>query len=337
MVEDVERTGEGFDTRHLERFLWSLRRLERCTFVIAVDAESRLDYLKLCDTIELVPVVRVEHLERIFITAYSCWTTRYSDIDPIPHRNDSDPFQFRMTTPDDLMPSQLQASDWVQPQLALVSLLQTPRGLKHMMRRVNRIWSNLHGEAELDHIVILSALRHGAPRAYKFLLANIDAARGEPMEVGTIVETVKKDWEKLISELRNGPAVQRLVNAFGLRQLTNAPPQGETPSRQGVHIQGPVDYFARIAAEALDPNELRDQEVLQHTKQWKDGQTENLVERLVPAEGVDDDYARAWHNLVVEADETDLDDAPSTRRLEVPGPGSCGSARSSRGAAARPS
>lgn len=186
MVEDVERTGEGFDTRQLERFLWSLRRLKRCTFVIAVDAESHLDYLKPCDTIELVPVVRVEHLERIFITAYNSWTTRYSDIDPIPHRNDSDPVQFRMRTPDDLMPSQLQASDWVQSQLALVSLLQTPRELKHMMRRVNRIWSNLHEEAELDHIVILSALRHGAPRAYKFLLANIGAARGEPIEVGTL-------------------------------------------------------------------------------------------------------------------------------------------------------
>ena len=244
--------------------------------------------MKLCDTIELVPVVRVEHLERIFITAYNSWTTRYSDIDPIPHRNDSDPLQFRMRTPDDLLPSQLQASDWVQPQFALVSLLQTPRELKHMMRRVNRIWSNLHSEAELDHIVILSALRHGAPRAYKFLLANIDAARGDPMEVGTIVETVKKDWEKLISDLPNGPAVQRLVNVLGLRQLTSAPPLGGTPSRQGVHIQGPVDYFACIAAEELGPNEPRDQEALQHIEQWKDGQTENLVERLVPVAGVDD-------------------------------------------------
>ena len=306
MVEDVERTGERFDTRHLERFLWGLRRLERCTFVIAVDAGSRLDFLKLCDTIELVPVLRVEHLERIFITAYNCWKAKYSDIDPIPHRNDSDPFQFRMTTPDDLLPSQLQASDWVQPQLALVSLLQTPRELKHMMRRVNRIWSNLHGEAELDHIVILSALRHGAPRAYKFLLANIDAARGEPMEVGTIVETVKKDWEKLICELPNGPAVQRLVNLLGVKQLRNAPPQVPTLSRQGVHIQDPVDYFARIAAEELDPNELRDQEVLQHIEQWKNGQTEILVERLVPTAGVDDHYARVWSHLVVEAAETDL-------------------------------
>ena len=161
MVEDVERTGEGFDTRQLERFLWSLRRLKRCTFVIAVDAESHLDYLKLYDTIELVPVVRVEHLERIFITAYNSWTTKYSDIDPIPNRHDSDPFEFRMSTPDDLMPSQLQASDWVQPQLALVSLLQTPRELKHMMRRVNRIWSNLHGEAELDHCIATCRCSNG--------------------------------------------------------------------------------------------------------------------------------------------------------------------------------
>ena len=306
MVEDVERTGERFDTRHLERFLWALRRLERCTFVVAVDAGSRLDFLKLCDTVELVPVVRVEHLESIFITAYNHWTTKYSDIDPISHRNDSDPFQFRMTAPDGLLPSQLQATDWVQPQHALVSLLQTPRELKHMIRRVNRTWSNLHGEAELDHIVILSALRHGAPKAYKFLLANIDVARGESTGMGANVETVKKDWGKLISELPNGPAVQRLVNLLGVKQLTNGPPQVATLSRQGIHIQDPVDYFARITAEALDPNELRDQEVLQHIEQWKNGQTTNLVERLVPTADVDDHYARVWNHLAVQSDETDL-------------------------------
>ena len=81
MVEDVERTGERFDTRHLQRFLWALRRLGRCTFVVADDAESRLDFLKLCDTVELVPVVKVEDLERIFITAHNRWTTKYSDIE----------------------------------------------------------------------------------------------------------------------------------------------------------------------------------------------------------------------------------------------------------------
>ena len=306
MVEDVERTGERFDTRHLERFLWALRRLERCTFVVAVDTRSRLDFLKLCDTVELVPAVRVEHLERIFITAYNRWTRRYSDIDPIPHRNDSDPFQFRMKTPDGLLPSQLQASDWVQPQQALVSLLQTPRELKHMIRRVDRTWSNLHGEVELDHIVILSALRDGAPKAYKFLLANIDAARGRSTEMGQNVETVKEDWEQLTSELPNGPAVQRLVNLLGVKQITNGPPQVATPSRQGIHIQDPVDYFARIAAEALDPNELRDQEVLQHIEQWKNGQSTNLVERLVPTAGVDDHYPRVWNHLAVQPDETDL-------------------------------
>ena len=306
MVEDVERTGERFDTRHLERFLWALRRLERCTFVVAVDAGSRLDFLKLSDTVELVPVVKVEHVERIFIAAYNRWVTKYSDIDPISNRNDSDPFQFRMTTPDGLLPSQLQAVDWVQPQHALVSLIQTPRELKHMIRRVNRAWSNLHGEAELDHIVILSALRHGAPEAYKFLLANIDAARGQSTGMGTGIETVKKDWEKLISELPNGTAVQRLVGLLGVKQLTNAPPQVASLSPQGIHIQGPVDYFARIAAEELDHNELRDQEVLRHIEQWRNGQTKNLVERLVPMAGVDDHYVQVWHHLAVQPDETDL-------------------------------
>ena len=306
MVEDVERTGEGFDTRHLERFLWALRRLERCTFVVAVDARSRLDFLKLSDTIELVPSVRVEHVERILRAAYKRWTTKYSDIDPIPHRNDSDPFQFRTTTPNDLPPSQLQAVDWVQPQLALMALLQTPRELKHTIRRVDRVWSNLHGEAELDHILILFALRHGAPEAYKFLLANIDRVREDSTQMGTNVEPIKKDWEKLLSRLPNGPAVQRLVNLLGVEQLKNGPPQVATLSRQGIHIQRPVDYFARVAAEELDSNELRDQEVLRHIEQWKNGQFNSLVERLVPMSGVDDHYAQVWSHLAIRPDETAL-------------------------------
>ena len=33
---------------------------------------------------------------------------------------------------------------------ALVSLLDTPRSLKHVLRRVDHTWNNLHGEAELD-------------------------------------------------------------------------------------------------------------------------------------------------------------------------------------------
>src|SRR5687767_10948079 len=56
IVQDVERAGEGFDTRHLQRLLWALRNAKGIQFVLSVDPNhAPFDFPKLCDSIELVP------------------------------------------------------------------------------------------------------------------------------------------------------------------------------------------------------------------------------------------------------------------------------------------
>ncbi len=327
LVEDVERAGPDFDTRHLERFLWALRRLDGCAFVFAVDPNLGVDVSKLCDTIERVPRVSVDQVTPIFLSAYERWISEYSDIDPYIGRQEHDNLNLRTSRPGQLL-GQRRELDEQTAQEALLSLLRTPRALKHVIRRVDEAWTNLHGEAELDDIVIVSALRYGTPDAFAFLLANIDLAREAPDRSLPDSISVKDEWQKVVKSLPNGPAVQRLVDLLGIGQLCGNTPDAESLSPQGVHIEDPVDYFSRIVAEELGPEELRDQEVLRHIEQWKTGRVEPLVIRLVPERGVDEHYARVWQRFAGQPDAEQmikLTDLVVDRLLSIHGSSASGS------------
>ena len=256
VIEDIDRAGDEFDTRHLQRLLWALRQVERASFILAVDPDhAPLDFSKLCDAIELVPPVEVEHVARILRVAYDHWLTTFSYIDPHQNRREGDKLNLR---PEHAHPGK--TMDYIQrtgrdaPLDALVSLLQTPRALKHVLRRVDYVWRNLHGEAELDDIVIVSALRHGAEPAYKFLIGGIEAARHEPDAILPRTKTVKEEWEKVIENIANGAAAKRLVDLLGIKQLTQDLAENVTRSSpQGIHQDGPTDYFRRIVAEEVGP------------------------------------------------------------------------------------
>ena len=65
VVQDVERAGDGFDTRHLQRLLWALRNARRIQFILSVDPDAAvMDFPKLCDSIELVPELEVDRWPR---------------------------------------------------------------------------------------------------------------------------------------------------------------------------------------------------------------------------------------------------------------------------------
>ena len=306
IVEDVERAGRAFDTRHLERFLWALRRVERSTFVLAVDPDAApLDFAKLCDTIERVPPVEVKQLARILTAAYVHWKSAFSYIDLHPNRRDGDKLRLEMALMEGMM-EYLRRTGRDTPLDVLVSLLETPRGLKHVLRRVDRTWDRLHGEAELDDVLIVSALRHGAEPAYTFLLRDIDPARHKPDDIMPRTMTIKAAWDRLIGELPNGAAAQRLVDLMGIEQLTRGHAPNVTTAPQGVHESEPVDYFSRIVAEQLGPGELRDQTVLQDIDRWKADRTGALVDRLVAASDEDDQYQRVWEHFSTRHSESEL-------------------------------
>lgn len=56
LLEDADRAaGTDFDPQHIERLLWSIRNIERLTFVVAATAQFEIDFAKLCDHIEILP------------------------------------------------------------------------------------------------------------------------------------------------------------------------------------------------------------------------------------------------------------------------------------------
>ena len=247
IVEDVERTAREFDTRHLQRLLWALRGIPRISFVLACDPDNgpSIDFAKLCDTIELLRPMEYEHVGAILVTAINNWWEAYPDVDPRP-----DPHRSKLRR---LYHQAGGMHDYLRriapdtPLDHLVRLLQTPRRLKQVLRRVDLIWHQLHGEADLEDIIIVTALREATTSVYEFLVTHIDAARHGPDELLAPNTTLTEDWNRVTASLS---AARQLVNLLGIRQLSEGHSQGSGSSPQGVHLSHPVDYFRRIAGRA---------------------------------------------------------------------------------------
>ena len=283
--------------------------MEGASFILAVDPDhAPLDFSKLCDSIELVPAVEVEHAVTILRVAYLHWLTKFSYIDPHPNRREGDKLQLQLehARPDRTM-AYIQRVGRDTPLDAMVSLLHTPRALKHVLRRVDYVWRNLHGEAELDDIVIVSALRHGAEPAYKFLIGGIEAARHEPNAILPRTKTVKEEWEKVIENIANGAAAKRLVDLLGIKQLTQDLAENVTRSSpQDIHQDGPTDYFRRIVAEELGPTELRDQRVLRDIERWQASRDVTLVAELLAESEESEQYVRVWDHFAFRHSDAEL-------------------------------
>ena len=296
IVQDAERAGATFDLRHLQRLLWALHSTSRLQFVLSVDPHhALLDFSKLCDSIELLPEIEVDHVARILTVAYRHWRTEFSDIDPHPSRHDADKLELELAAAGGTA-DYLRRTGRDTPLDALVSLLDTPRALKHVLRRVDRVWDRLHGEVELDDLLIVSVLRYAAEPVYRFLLVDIDAARHDPTDILPRTKGIEGDWADLIKQLPNGPSAQALVNRMGIKQLTKGIGSG-VDSPQGLQKSDPVDYFRRIVAEELGPSELRDQSVLRDIDRWKDARDRCLLDHLLSSSDPDSNYELIWENF----------------------------------------
>ena len=221
----------------------------------------------------------------------------------------------------------ISSADDGTPLHALISLLQTPRALRHVLRRVDRVWRHLHGEAALDDIIILSALRHGAEAAYNFLLTNIDSARQERNDMFPRTKTVKTDWEEATKDMDNAVSIQRLVDLLDINQLRVGLAMTGTSSPQGVHNSEPTDYFRRIVAESIESAELRDQTVLREIERWQITRDAALIDNLVAASEGNGQYARMWqHFSFIHSDPElmELTEAVVARVLERDGSAAAG-------------
>jgi len=306
IVQDVERTGKRFDARHLDRFLWALREVKRASFILAVDPRNvQSDFSKLCDTIEAIPNLDVRQVAEILGVAYGYWTTEFHDIDPHRDRPKGGALGLDKGSQEGLV-AYLSTVGGDGRLAAMAALLGTPRSLKHVLRRVDHIWNQLHGEVELDDVIVLSVLRHSAAPAYDFLVRNIDALHHTPSDMMPRTKTVKGDWDTCRKTLPTPTAVTNLVEALGIKQLSQDHPPSGLLSPQGIHASEPTDYFRRILSEEIGGADLRDQTVLSDVERWQSERDGTLVTRLLAAVEGSARYALVWEHFSFRQPEAEL-------------------------------
>lgn len=304
IVEDLDRVHETFNIAHISRFLWAIREIDRCYTVISIDpSRTELDYGKLCDCMEVVPLLSIQLVADTLGELYQIWTSMCGDIDPNIHRDTQDKFGLRQIGKKGLQAYLLNETHST-PIRMLTTMLSTPRSLKHVLRRIDNVWEELHGEVEIDDLIILSALRHSAPSTYHFIIMNIEIARAnsDGLEKGSLGR-FKDRWNAVLEEENHPHAVRILVDLLGIEQLRS--PDGPNPVAdkcpQGVHVGRSPDYLARIVSGQMKENEVRDQHVLHDIEEWgqtwsRDAESHNLIDRVT----FEDDYRAAWehfHNL----------------------------------------
>ena len=300
VVEDLERLPSSFDITHVSRFFWSIREIHRCCTVIAIDPKyTKMDFAKLCDTIELVPEFSVLDIAIVLTDLYEHWTSHYQDINPQINHGSRDKLDLAMAKKHSIslyLLNQVHST----PIRMLTTLLSTPRFAKQALHRIDDVWSELHGEVDLDDLIVLSALRFCAPSTFQFIVANIEVARktSDGLEDG-LLKTLRQEWEKSLLREPHANTVRRLVDLLGIAQLRapEAPHPQADQSPQGVHLDEKPDYFRRIVAGKLSPHEIRDQDVLRDIRLSESGNFRKVAKGLVRSERPDDSYVSAWYRF----------------------------------------
>lgn len=300
VIEDIERLPDSFGMTHVSRFLWSIREIHRCSAIIASDPkQTKMDFAKLCDSIEHVPDLLLMDITKILTEQYEHWTSNNSDINPQINHSGRDKLELEMVMKHSI-PLYLLNQVHSTPIRMLTTLLRTPRLAKQTLHRVDFDWSELHGEVNLDDLIILSVLRSCAPSTFQFMVTNIELARktSDGLEDG-LLKTFRQEWEKSLLREPHANTVRRLVDLLGIAQLRapEAPHIQADQSPQGVHLDEKPDYFARIVAGKISPHEIRDQDVLRDIAESNSGNCRKVAEGLVQSAKSDDSYTSAWYRF----------------------------------------
>ncbi|HEY3323069.1 MAG TPA: hypothetical protein VGP72_21635 [Planctomycetota bacterium] len=159
---------------------------------------------------------------------------------------------------------------------ALASLCDSVRALKSAIRRVLRGWDTLHGEVELDELIIISVLAETYPPALE-LLRELGTsfgmgARGERDAVlnQERQNTIKALWHRYVPD---NTAIKDPLEQLMARLLPQCRLQGNSSdalmNAQRVRYKRPTGYRERIINEDIVEADLRDQVFLRHLQQWQ--------------------------------------------------------------------
>ena len=174
----------------------------------------------------------------------------------------------------------LERYDFATLPMVASSLLKTPRTLKHALRRVLSAWDLLHGEVDIDHLILVCMLRYSAIEVFSFVERNravIEDLQSQQSVHSTIDREARETkWERMRNELQECVAksaidsrIVRAAIAFlfphtdeHLGQKTRI---STHPRRQGIGLE---KYWLRIVNEAVN-QEDSDQAFFRDMDKWE--------------------------------------------------------------------
>jgi hypothetical protein len=188
---------------------------------------------------------------------------------------------------------------------AVASLLNTPRSLRHALGRTFSAWTTLHGEIDFDHLLAVNILRFGAPECFQFLMRRWDRLHSLPSQhpfgsqqrMDGLRQAILDDWNRMIENVEWKPAaalqvMEFILPAAGYWLAENFRGGHAEEGRQQVSEER---YWIRAINEAIDANDVRDQEVIRDVQAWLvgPGTTTELVTKLTSLP----QYSDVWENL----------------------------------------
>ena len=265
IIEDTERNGKEFDLECIEGLLVRFKHIPDLSFIINASLDSQIDFMRLCEHTEVLAnldsVTVMNTLEKIQVY---CRNQYPEDVDLVERKPyyGTEPWK--------------RANMW---ELQLVDLINTPRKLKATIRRVINAWDSLHGEVEIDQLLIASCLRVCAPKAFSYLIRrhgdfasigkDLYVVKYDP-ETDPVVRTLKEEWTALRDPSFDHQAAARLLKVLVGDQAEHVFVESVfTRNEWAQCFEYAKCYRERIFNEAIMVNSELDQGVLKEVRRAK--------------------------------------------------------------------
>lgn len=199
IVEDLDRAGVDFDQTQIFALLHRLRHVERISFILTTSGQTPVELHKVVEHVEFLGDLNSETARSVIhIVRAGIRASDFIDPQSLTEKHYSQKRRFEDLTADGTL-------HWPPHVARLLSNLRT---LKFALRDYRSRWSELRGEVDLDELLMLLALRHGAPPAYEFLMANSEdilflrqfrfGDHGQA-DHQRHVEKLKREWDRVTS------------------------------------------------------------------------------------------------------------------------------------------
>ena len=254
-----------------------LKKLTRVSFVLSKTETSEIGDIinRISDHVEIIPRLSFGHFAEIYESFREYCLKAFDDI-PL----EGEESRYRR-----IITGNIKASNKLEREMAvstsdkadiIATLVETPRNLKHALRRTYEAWQSLHGEIEFDDLFIANAIRVSELGVFNFIHENISDIRWLGRQ-GTKKEEEQKERDALKEKLKlanvmESPSRQEAIEIL-LKFLF--PYWKYSPIYTNAAIQGfskidPTDYWERMVREKLDDEEISDQEVARAIINWKE-------------------------------------------------------------------